>query len=141
MKICPRCQKTYSDEGLNFCLDDGAVLTQSATVAQSLPATVLLNQTPPTKPNQPFGSQSSAPSGWNNSNQFSMPPPPKKSKTWIWVLGILGGLMLLCGGGFAGFVYWAANLEKTNRNTNKNYEFNSNVKSPTPFVKTSTQKN
>ena len=57
MKICPRCQKTYSDEGLNFCLDDGAVLTQSAIVDQSLPATLLLNQTPPTNPNQPFGSQ------------------------------------------------------------------------------------
>ncbi len=55
MKICPRCQKTYSDEGLNFCLDDGTILTQSATVDQSLPATIFLNQTPPTNPNQPFG--------------------------------------------------------------------------------------
>lgn len=143
MKICPRCQKTYSDEGLNFCLDDGAVLTQSVVANQWLPATVLLNQTPPTNPNQPFGSQSGGPSGWSNANQFSV-PPPKKSKAWIWVLGILGGLILLCGGGFAGFVYWASNLEKTNRtasrNANKNYEFNNNVKSPTPIDRISTQK-
>ncbi len=140
MKICPRCQKTYNDESLNFCLDDGAVLTHSAIVDQSLPATIFLNQTPPTSPNQPFGSQSGAPNRWNDPNQFSLQPAPKKSKAWIWVLGILGGLMLLCGGGFAGFVYWAANLEKTNRNTNKNYEFNSNVKRPTPTDETSTQK-
>jgi len=144
MKICPRCQKTYSDEGLNFCLDDGAVLTQSVVVDQSLPATVLLNQPPPTNPNQPFSSQSGAPSGWNNPNQFSIQPPPKKSKAWIWVLGIFGGLMLLCGGGFAGFVYWAANLENTNRNNSRNtdrtYEINSNVKSPTPIDRTSIQK-
>jgi hypothetical protein len=143
MKICPRCQKTYSDEGLNFCLDDGAVLTQSAVVDQSLPATVFLNQTPPTNPNQPFGSQSGAPSGWNNPNQFSM-QPPKKSRAWIWVLGILGGLMLLCGGGFAGFVYWASKLENTNRNisrsANRNSEINYNGKSPTPIEKASAQK-
>ncbi len=143
MKICPRCQKTYSDDGLNFCLDDGAVLTQSAVVDQSLPATVFLNQTPPTNPNQPFGSQSGAPSGWNNPNQFSM-QPPKKSRAWIWVLGILGGLMLLCGGGFAGFVYWASKLENTNRNisrsANRNSEINYNGKSPTPIDKASAQK-
>ncbi len=143
MKICPRCQKTFSDEGLNFCLDDGAVLTQSAVVDQSLPATVFLNQTPPTNPNQPFGSQSGAPSGWNNPNQFSM-QPPKKSRAWIWVLGILGGLMLLCGGGFAGFVYWASKLENTNRNisrsANRNSEINYNGKSPTPIEKASAQK-
>ncbi len=144
MKICPRCQKTYSDEGLNFCLDDGAVLTQSAVVDRALPDTVLLNQTPMTNPNQPSGGQSGVPSGWNNPSQFSMQPPPKKSKTWIWVLGILGGLMLLCGGSFVGFVYWAANLEKTNRNiiqnTNKTYEINYNVKSPVPIDRTSIQK-
>ncbi|MBA4184169.1 MAG: hypothetical protein H0X49_09175, partial [Acidobacteria bacterium] len=116
------------------------ILTQSATVDQSLPATIFLNQTPPTNPNQPFGSQSGAPGGWNNPNQFSLQPPPKKSKTWIWILGILGGLMLLCGGSFAGFVYWAANLEKTNRTANKNYEFNYNVKSPTPIIRTGIQK-
>src|SRR5687768_10887486 len=26
MKRCPNCRKVYSDETLNFCLDDGAVL-------------------------------------------------------------------------------------------------------------------
>ena len=29
MKICPRCQKTYTDDNLNFCLDDGVVLQQA----------------------------------------------------------------------------------------------------------------
>jgi hypothetical protein len=26
MKICPQCRQTYSDDGLNFCLNDGSVL-------------------------------------------------------------------------------------------------------------------
>lgn len=116
MKICPRCQKTYSDENLNFCLDDGAILTQSNAVDNSIPATVMMNQPRPTTPPQQFGSQSGAQGNWSTPNQFSMQPPPKKSKTWLWVLGTLGGLMLICGGGFAGFVYWAANLENINSN-------------------------
>lgn len=27
MKTCPQCQKTYDDDGLQFCLEDGALLT------------------------------------------------------------------------------------------------------------------
>ncbi|HMS42595.1 MAG TPA: hypothetical protein PKE69_20365 [Pyrinomonadaceae bacterium] len=30
MKYCPRCQNTYTDESLQFCLQDGAVLLGSA---------------------------------------------------------------------------------------------------------------
>jgi hypothetical protein len=27
MKTCPQCRQTYSDDGLNFCLNDGSVLS------------------------------------------------------------------------------------------------------------------
>ncbi len=27
MKICPQCNQSYSDDGLNFCLNDGSVLS------------------------------------------------------------------------------------------------------------------
>lgn len=137
MKICPRCDKTYADENLNFCLEDGATLIQSNAVDNSIPATVLLNQTRPTNhPSQQFGGQGSTPnqpfgnqSGWNpNQNQFSMQQPPKKSKAWLWAIGILGGLILLCSGGFVGFVFWAASLEDTKRDSNVaiNTAYNSN---------------
>jgi hypothetical protein len=140
MKICSRCQKTYSDETLNFCLDDGAVLTQLPAGGDAIPATVLMSHPRPTNPNQPFGDSSTAPNNWNNPNQFSMPPPPpKKSKSWLWALGIIGGLMILCGGGFVGFIFWAASFENTNKNFNSNYAYNTNVKgTPTPS-KTNTQ--
>lgn len=140
MKICSRCQKTYNDETLNFCLDDGAVLTQAPAANDAIPATVLMSQPRPTNPNQPFGgTPSGAPANWNNPNQFSMQPPPKKSKSWLWALGIIGGLMLLCGGGFVGFVFWAASLENTNKNFNANYAYNTNVKAPSPTTRTNTQ--
>ena len=35
MKRCPTCQKTYTDESLNFCLDDGASLLVEAGTASS----------------------------------------------------------------------------------------------------------
>ena len=131
MNICPRCQKTYADEGLNFCLEDGATLMQSNAADTSIPATVLLNQTRPTAPpNQPFGNQNN----WNpNPNQFPTQQPPKKSKTWLWAIGILGGLILLCGGGLTGFVFWAASLESKKReyNTAFNTAYNSNSVSNT----------
>lgn len=118
MKICPRCQKTYADEDLNFCLDDGATLTFSIAVDNPLPATVLLTQPRPTASNQNFESQSGSQSGWNNPNQFSMQPPPRKSKNWLWALGIIGGLILLCGGGSVGFIAWVASLPETDANYN-----------------------
>ncbi len=34
MKICPTCKKTYDDDGINFCLDDGATLLKKRTAAK-----------------------------------------------------------------------------------------------------------
>jgi hypothetical protein len=103
MKVCPRCQKTYTDDNLNFCLEDGSVLTQAG---QPMPETVLLNEPrvtaqPPQAPSQPSGQ-----AGWNvpPQGQYSMQPPKKSSKTWLWVLLILGGIVLICGGGFIGLL-------------------------------------
>lgn len=115
MKVCPRCQKTYQDDNLNFCLEDGSVLTQAA--GQAMPDTVLLNEPritaqPPQAPPQP-----SAQGAWNvpPQPQYSMQPPKKSSKTWLWVLLILGGVVLLCGGGFGLLVYIGSQID-TNSN-------------------------
>jgi hypothetical protein len=32
MKLCPQCKRTYSDDSLRFCLDDGAVLDSDSNV-------------------------------------------------------------------------------------------------------------
>lgn len=127
MKICPKCQKTYSDENLNFCLDDGTALTPTNVRFDLPPATVLMNQARPTGQPAQFGNQSdAAPGNWNAPNQYSMQPPPQKSKTWLWVVGVLGGLMLICGGGFAGLIYLAANIENDNSDNNRVITVNSN---------------
>lgn len=129
MKICPKCQKTYTDANLNFCLDDGTVL--NAVAEQAMPETILLNQARPTDPQQQqFPTtpqqlpQQQQQAGWNTAQpQYSM-QPKKSSKTWLWVLLVLGGLILLCGGGaIFGLIYIGSQAEKTYNaaanNTNK----------------------
>lgn len=115
MKVCPRCQKTYQDDNLNFCLEDGSVLTQAA--GQAMPDTVLLNEPRITAQPSQAPSQPSAQGAWNvpPQGQYSMQPPKKSSKTWLWVLLILGGVVLLCGGGFGLLVYIGSQID-TNSN-------------------------
>ncbi len=114
MKICPRCQKTYSDDNLNFCLEDGSVLTQAAAE----PPPTMINQVMPTQQQQTMPSQPGGQPQWNTApQQYSMQPPAKKSKAWVWVLLILGGLVLLCGGGLGGLIYIGSQVEKNAANT------------------------
>ncbi|MFZ1699623.1 MAG: hypothetical protein WBO10_05810 [Pyrinomonadaceae bacterium] len=107
MKICPRCQKTYSDENLNFCLEDGSVLTQASAPAP--PPTVMVNQAQPTQP-QP---QVTGQPAWNTPQQpqGSMQPAKKSSKMWIWVVLILGAVVLVCGGGLVGLFVIGSQME------------------------------
>src|SRR3982751_4976370 len=42
MKKCPQCQRTYSDESFDYCLDDGEVLVYGPG-PESDPATAILN--------------------------------------------------------------------------------------------------
>ena len=132
MKICPSCQKTYTDASLNFCLDDGATLSQLNESESQLPQTVLLNKPRQTSPNQPFGSQFGGQSGFGNQDPFSMQPPVKSSKTWLWAVGILGVLALLCGGGFIGFIALVANVDDTNDNNTNRVILTDNRKTPPP---------
>ncbi|MFN2501864.1 MAG: hypothetical protein ABR530_07630 [Pyrinomonadaceae bacterium] len=101
MKICPRCQKTYADDNLNFCLEDGSVLTMGSP---EMPPTVVMGEPRVTQPQPQLLGQPTAQPSWNTPQQYSMQPPRKSSKAWIWVLGILAALVLVCGGGLIGFL-------------------------------------
>ncbi|MBE7516581.1 MAG: hypothetical protein HS105_08255 [Chloracidobacterium sp.] len=123
MKVCPKCQKTYTDPNLNFCLDDGSVLTQAA--GEQMPETVLLNQPRITnQPQMPVASQAA----WNTAPpqpSYSM-QPKKSSKTWLWVLLILGALVVMCGGGgIVGLFYLGSQVEQEEANKNANSKSNS----------------
>jgi len=146
MKICPTCRKTYDDDGLNFCLEDGSVLTIASSEA---PPTMVMQAPPPTNPspgsiNPPpthpgpgIGYQQGTQQTWEKQPQYSMQPKKKSSKTWLWIVGVLVLGLLLCGGGFLGFVGFlaykgdtSANNSKASTNTNTNRFPGSSTPSP-----------
>lgn len=120
MKTCPTCHKTYHDDSLNFCLEDGSVLTLAAT--DTAAPTVMMPAPAPTNPNPPITlNQQGVQTSWDRQQQHSMQPPPKKSsKTWLWVVGLLGVVLVLCGGGIGGLFLLAVFNADTNTNSNSN---------------------
>jgi hypothetical protein len=113
MKICPTCRQTYTDDGLNFCLEDGSVLTLAAP--DNVPETVMMNQARFSDPSSGIGSQPGIQSSFGNQANYSM-QPKKSSKAWIWVLAILALLLLGCGGGFAGLMIYVSTLDTNTNN-------------------------
>lgn len=71
MKQCPRCRQTYSDDQLNFCLEDGELLSgfvqepSPTRYADDSPPTVVLTEARQTNPsNWPSAPPSSPPAQW-----------------------------------------------------------------------------
>jgi hypothetical protein len=72
MKKCPVCQQTYTDENLNFCLNDGATLE---TVRDDPPPTVFMNK-----------ARETAETNWSNANQtnpWGNPPSTNQPNNWM----------------------------------------------------------
>ena len=135
MKICPTCRKTYSDDGLNFCLEDGSVLTLAS---DNLPDTVMMNQPRFTDPN-PGAAGQSVRTTYGDQAGYSV-QPQKSSKAWIWVLGILGLLILFCGGGFGAFFIYVASITPDGSKTPTPSPTQRNsTPTPTPFPRDQVQ--
>ena len=139
MKICPACRTTYTDDGLNFCLEDGSVLTAAPP---SMEETVVMERPRATDANTPRtvpGIQTS----WDHQVQYSV-QPKRSSRAWVWVLGILGVLVLLCGGGFVAFLAFVGSMADSAANGASNpidspANITSATPSPSPFDSASFQ--
>ena len=102
MKTCPICNETYTDETLNFCLNDGTALREKdddppPTVFMDPPRTTNPNytefNTPFGKPNQEiYQAPYSPPAQINVSQDQTLP-------IISLVLGVLGFLTICCYGG------------------------------------------
>ncbi len=104
MKRCPTCNRTFDDETLSFCLDDGTPLVRDAggradsqeTLVSPSPTGNILPST------QIYGHLSGK--ATINASQFNPPPahvfapPPKQRRTWPWVVGILAIVLVVIGG-------------------------------------------
>jgi hypothetical protein len=158
MKRCPQCNRTYTDDALSFCLDDGSPLTIAGGPPPSdASATVQYPQARDTSP-QPtiaFNPVQAAPPPPPTPTPAWTPMPPaqpQKRSVWPWLLGI-GAILMLMGIGVVVLI-WAvsrvtnennsngtannsnnANWKSANRNSNKNTNGNTNTSStPASFT-------
>jgi hypothetical protein len=111
MKQCPRCNQSYADEMLNFCLNDGELLMQlqddpRGRPYDDSPPTVIMNDPRATNP---ADWQAAPPVPWQQQSNIQ-PSPMFGSPTFTQnrdqtlptislVLGILGFVMICCYGG------------------------------------------
>ena len=111
MKQCPRCKQTYSDENLNFCLEDGELLTALAfepppsRYAEDPPPTVLLNEARVTNPANWPQSPLARPTAYRDPQHHPFTSPAfvqsrdKTIPTISLILGIASILLICCYGG------------------------------------------
>lgn len=112
MKQCPRCRKTYDDDQLNFCLDDGESLIvapySETRYADDAPPTILIDQSRVTNPaNWPVSPPTAPISQWQPQNitdrQFGSPQfvqsRDQTVPTIALILGILSIPLICCYGG------------------------------------------
>lgn len=106
MKRCPTCSRTFTDENLSFCIEDGTPLVKADAPAYDSEATIVSSS-----PSQGEGSSgpaasqgnAGAPADWKGPayqppGQFAPAPGARKRKAWPWVVGILALLLLAVAG-------------------------------------------
>lgn len=134
MKICPACDRTYTDGHQNFCLHDGATLIASTDDA---PPTLLMNQarttqtnwenyeTSPPWQNQPLQPKQTAPFQQNQSFHPAQYQTPNQTLPIVsLVLGISAIVLFCCYGGIplgaAAIVTGYLGLKNANENPQQN---------------------
>lgn len=139
MKICSQCKRTFSDDTLNYCLDDGTVLTPLADDSNS--ETLLMSQPRSTAPTEPMINTRPDASVVTVVRPVTIPPTeatintgpdrsvvtvvkpgtiPQKtgSLAWLWVAIGFGGLVLIFGGGLIALFLMMSNRQQALANVN-----------------------
>ena len=142
MKRCPQCNRTYTDDALSFCLDDGSPLLSASGPMSDPGATVQYPQPRDTSPQPTIafnpGSVAPPPPPPPAAPSWTPMPPqtPQKRSAWPWVLGI-GAVLVFMGIGVVILIFALARIANDNNNNgnsnnsnkvaNKNANKNANV--------------
>lgn len=103
MKRCPECRRDYTDETLNFCLDDGSPLLEGPATADE-PATEVLRSEAPTKTQLHTTHQTAIPA---DSQQGTVARKPSSKTTAI----IIAVAVVLLIGAFFGYRFLKADSD------------------------------
>ena len=115
MKRCPTCQRTYTDQNLSYCIEDGTPLV--IDTADDDTTVVSHKQSPAASP-------ASDSEDWNavayRPPTAYVPPSTSKRRVWPWVLGLLSLLVLVVVGlGIAAAIFVPSMMRRSiNRNEN-----------------------
>ena len=121
MKRCPTCNKTFTDQNLSYCIDDGTPLVSlpdDDEVTKVRPNTVTEYSTPAYQP----------------PSYAAAPETVKKKKVWPWVVGVASLLILLLVGFVVAAVMLVPRMIKRSEpiivsNSNNSQSENSNLNS------------
>ncbi|HYE64532.1 MAG TPA: hypothetical protein VD966_03050, partial [Pyrinomonadaceae bacterium] len=104
MKRCPTCNRTYTDDALSFCLDDGAPLLgvgdpsssfdPNATMRYPAPRETTPPPTQAYRPDPPLVNQVAQPA-WSPTPSRPYAPPTRKSSPLPWIIGGVVVLIVL----------------------------------------------
>ena len=126
MKRCPTCQRTYTDQNLSYCIEDGTPLVSFSV--DDDPTVV-----------SPGRSTTPAGEDWNavayRPPGAYVPPEVRKRRVWPWVLGIVGLLVLLIAGLAIAAVFVLPGMMRrgnSNETAIERSNRNSNLPTPTP---------
>ncbi len=124
MKKCPSCSRTYTDESLSFCLDDGSPLLSVGGSSPSYDPSATLQYTPAREtkppPTQVYGPGQAPPGAQPFTPTPSWTPmpgqaQPKKSKAIYWILGGVAALVVV-GIGAVVLIVALASMDDSNAN-------------------------
>jgi len=129
MKRCPTCQRTYTEQNLSYCIDDGTPLVE---VIDDDPTVV--------SPRQPTTADTS--NDWNavayRPPGAYVPPDTRKRRVWPWVLGLVGLLVLVIAGlAIAAALVLPGMMRRANNNETATERSNRNGDVPTPTPRSS----
>jgi hypothetical protein len=115
MKRCPTCNKTFTDQNLSFCIEDGTPLV---AVTDAADETTIVSPSAG-KDSSAAETERYVPRDWQRDYQppGSFPPAKEKRRVWPWLVGIIGALLIgIIGVGIA----LALLVPKAFRNVNRN---------------------
>lgn len=152
MKICPQCQTSYTDDSLQYCLQDGTPLISSPVTNNWTESETLVSPRQTDKMRVEWQNQPSQ--NVPVSRETIVAAPPKKSNTALIVALTAIVTLLVAGAGVVGFLYFKRGNKKevvninskspvniavpnVAQNSNENLNVNSNVNqtptaTPTP---------
>ncbi len=116
MKRCPTCNKTFTDQNLSFCIDDGTPLVATADGADE---TTVVSPHPP-KANANAETEAYVPRDWQREYQppGSFEPPGRKRRVWPWVVGISGVVLIGVVGLGIALALMVPKMVRSNANSN-----------------------